>query len=218
MKNFITFISGLKKELQKELPGLEAQLLMAPQIRIEELRYSHHDKTVKKSSVLILLYHDRNSINTVFIQRNKYDGVHSGQMSFPGGQQEKEDNNLVATALREAYEEINVDRRNVKILGNLTPLYIPPSNYDVLPVIGYSEKKPDFIPDIIEVNKIIEVKIKDLINPNNTTKGPVWSSRNVTISAPYYFIYNVKIWGATAMIVSELIELIKKTKDYSQLL
>jgi len=213
MKYFNTLISDLKDELQSELPGLEAQLLMAPNIRIDELRSKYESKSAKNSSVLILLYPNNKSIYIVFIKRNHYDGVHSGQISFPGGQQEKTDKNLVETALREAQEEINVEKEKVHILGNLTPIYIPPSNYNVLPVVGYSKIKPDFFADVKEVNQIIEVNIREILNNANINTGPVWSSGKVTISAPFYAVSDVQIWGATAMIASEFVEVIKKIKS-----
>lgn len=152
--------------LTKELPGLLTQLKMAPATRLAEIAKSqltieHKDylgKIPRKSAVLILLYPKNNSTHLVMMVRATDDTVHSGQVSFPGGKVEKNDQTISHTALREAHEEIGVIPESVEIIGKLTKLYIPPSNFDVYPVIGYTNTTPVFITNN-EVQKILEIDL-----------------------------------------------------------
>ena len=174
-----------------------------------ETRLKHHNEpaitsNAKESSVLILLYPDADSVKTVLILRNEYDGVHSGQVSFPGGRYEKHDHSLINTALREANEEIAIKPEDVRVIGKLSKLYIPPSNFNVLPVVGYSVKKPLFVCEEKEVQKVIEINIFDLFD-KQFKKIKTINSRGRRIIAPAYEIEGVTIWGATAMIISEFL-------------
>ncbi len=210
MINFHKLIKKLQDINDKDLPGKQAQYLMLPpNTGKEELNnFSNYSKT-KKSSVLVLLYPDKDSIKTVLILRAKYNGIHSHQISFPGGKKEIFDNSLFDTALREANEEIGIDISKVKIIGNLSKLYIQPSNFLVLPILSYTDEKPQFKANNTEVEQIIEISLSDLLNKNNIQKKEVLSSGNKIITAPCFLINNFKIWGATAMIISELLEIIK---------
>ncbi|MFB6306378.1 MAG: CoA pyrophosphatase, partial [Flavobacteriales bacterium] len=134
------------------LRGDEAHLAMSSYKEKEKSR-ENVKKDAKTSAVLLLLFPTENhSLETVFIQRPEYDGVHSGQISFPGGGREIHDKNLKETSLRETREEIGVLDNEVSIIGNLSDLYIPPSNYLVTPFVGYTDKAPNFNPDSNEVN------------------------------------------------------------------
>jgi len=199
------FINILHKYLQEEtLPGVKSQLKMAP----AEKLFDKPNIGYKKAAVLILLYYKNQQLSTVLIKRNKYPGVHSGQISFPGGQKEKEDKTLVYTAIRETQEEIGVNLQKIKILGTLTPLYIYVSNFDVLPVVGFLDGIPNFNPDKNEVDSIIEVKIKDFLIEKNVGQF-TFNRVGQKIKAPCYVVGNQRIWGATAMIISELAEIVK---------
>lgn len=140
-QNFVMdhIIRKLKHEISVRLPGKEAQYKMAPEGRIT----SFSNTNAVNGSVLILLF-PLKDLHLVLIRRSDYAGLHSGQVSFPGGKSEPGDPDLVHTALRESYEEVGIKKENIEIIGNLTPLYIPPSNFNVLPVIGYSKKEPIF--------------------------------------------------------------------------
>lgn len=189
----------------KELPGEVAQLKMAPQIRFTP---DPVHSQVTDAGVLILLFPFENELSTVFMQRNVYPGVHSGQISFPGGKMEKNDKNIIYTALREVKEETGIDISTVKIIGQITPLYIHVSNFNVIPVIGISEITPVFKPDTSEVEKLITVKIKDFFNTKNITDFE-YERGDIKINAPCYNINGDIIWGATAMILSEFLEIMK---------
>lgn len=191
-----------------ELPGEQAHLKMASRVRLKELDMGLDTTKATKSAVLILFYPDAGKIFLPFILRPPYDGVHSGQVAFPGGRCEKEDKTIVDTALREANEEVNINPEEVTVLGQLTDLYIPPSNYLVTPVVAYAETKPDFKKDPAEVASIIQADIEFLFNPK-LRKKKILQVREFEIDAPYFDINNHVVWGATAMMLSELSDLIE---------
>ena len=141
-----TIIDSLKIQLEKELPGYEAQHTMAPKLRYNKRDFNTDKSNARLSSVLIPLYLKNNKLVTVLTQRPEYDGVHSKQVSFPGGRKEKEDFDIRQTALREAQEELGIEPKHVNVLGQLSELYIPPSKSLVTPIVGYSDKKPKFVP------------------------------------------------------------------------
>jgi 8-oxo-dGTP pyrophosphatase MutT (NUDIX family) len=203
--SFETLINKLEIRLQEDLPGQKAQLKMAPSHRSG---FPESREQAKLSSVLILLYPFQNSIYTALIKRASYNGHHSGQISFPGGKFEKKDKSLVDTAIREASEEIGVNYSDIRVLGNISSLYIPVSNMMVLPVVGFSNQRPDFKHDPVEVDRIIEVDLKELSNPF-IVKSKEIKIENREIAAPFYDIHNLFVWGATAMIISEFLEILK---------
>jgi len=207
-QDFQHFIQALENRFKLPLPGNKAHLKMASKIRLEELKSIYNTSNAISSSVLILLYPENNTIKTVLILRQKYDGVHSGQVSFPGGRKEEGDNSLIETALRESKEEVNTNPANVKIIGILTELYIPPSNFLVLPVIGYLKTKPNLIAEKSEVAEIITEDISFLFD-EKLKKEKIINVRGYKIEAPYYDVQGHIVWGATAMILSELAEVIE---------
>jgi 8-oxo-dGTP pyrophosphatase MutT (NUDIX family) len=197
------FMDLLKDRIKTSLPGKEAQLKMASTVRNKELNFSYDTSTATTSGVLILLYPYLSRLHTVFILRQTYDGVHSGQVSFPGGRREDSDVTLINTALREAEEEVNIKAEQVKVLGTLSELYIPPSNYLVLPVIGFAENRPEFKPDTTEVAEIIEADISFLFD-KQLLKTKTIDIKGFKIEAPYFDVQGHVVWGATAMILNEL--------------
>lgn len=164
----------------------------------------------KLSGVLILFYPVNDVIQTVLIQRPDYDGVHSRQVGFPGGQREKGDPTLVDTALREAREEVGVNLSSVNVLGHLTQLYVPPSNFLITPVVAYTRERPQFVLDEKEVVEIIEPQVGELLNEKAKGIKSIRVRTEITIQAPYYDIRGRTVWGATAMIISEMNEVLKK--------
>ncbi len=202
---FHDFTYHLEQQLRLPLPGQDAHLKMASANRLR-LKAQPNEKT-RRSAVLILFYPYRDKIFAPLILRPKYDGVHAGQMAFPGGRYEKTDENLIRTALREAQEEIGIKAADVQVLGKLTELFIPPSNFFVLPVVGKLPYKPDFYPDSREVEAVLEVSLDELLDEQviGYTQLEV---RGVSIETPFYDIQGHKVWGATAMMISELTTLI----------
>lgn len=196
--------STLSRLLKGTLPGQAAQWRMAPETR----RYSEADTVqCKQASVLVLIYPDNSEHCLLFIKRNEYDGPHSGQVSFPGGMNEPVDLDQSCTAKRETEEETGVTAEDIEILGLLTPLYIPVSHTCVQPVVGWLDHKPDFKPDSSEVQYLITPTLQSLIDPENQRKEQ-FQLREGSMMVPYFSVGKEKIWGATAMILSEFIELI----------
>jgi 8-oxo-dGTP pyrophosphatase MutT (NUDIX family) len=196
----------LESELGKPLPGVEAQLRMSPAMR----RPVSVEYPLKNAGVLILLYPYGSSICTVFIKRTEYEGVHSGQVSLPGGMYKEEDGSLMKTALREANEETGLDKSAVTIIGKLTPLHIPVSNVNVHAFVGVTDRRPDFIHDPAEVQYLIEESLDELLNEvNRKTKTMNLFGNEVIV--PYFDIKDNHIWGATAMIISEFSEIVKNS-------
>jgi 8-oxo-dGTP pyrophosphatase MutT (NUDIX family) len=207
--NIITYKELLREELKKDLPGTSAQFKMAPGLRLR----IKPDSDVKKAAVLILIYPDGDSLSTVFIRRPKYTGMHSGQISLPGGKMEQNDSDLTVTALREAEEEIGINRNDVEILGQLSQLFIPVSNMLVSPVIGYISDKPVFRPQQGEVVELIETPVKEFLQPG-VIQFKIKIIRFTRAIVPFYNIHGHQIWGATAMIISEFTELLQRIDSH----
>lgn len=206
---YTEFIQGLKYQIEKGLPGWEAQKRMAPPGR-EQSRYSIPDETkTRKSSVLIWLYPDGEKIYTRLILRAEF-GVHSGQVAFPGGQVEERDGSLWNTALREAKEEVGLISDRIVRVGELTPLYIPPSNFWVHPFIGTGEKMVSYNISKNEVQRYFDVDIMQLLNPDLKGERSITVSSGAKMLAPFYNLQGYTVWGATAMMLSELEELVRR--------
>ncbi len=202
--NFDLVIDRLQTILSLPLPGKIGQLTMSP-LPVDESRFGNPLRADhRKGAVMMLFYPDGKNCFVPFIKRQPYDGVHSGQISFPGGKMDPEDKNLEQTALRETEEEIGVLHKDIRILGKLSDLYIPPSNFLVSPYIGYMEEKPAFQPDPFEVNRIIECSFPYLLDKKIRKRGAVSLSTGQKVVAPYFEIDNELVWGATAMILGEL--------------
>jgi 8-oxo-dGTP pyrophosphatase MutT (NUDIX family) len=178
--------------------------------RIQELMKLSPPWDAKQSSVLILFYPMAGSIGMVLMLRPEYPGIHSGQISLPGGRYEETDESLIYTALREANEEIGIDPGQVQIIGQLTEMYIPPSNFMVTPIVGYQATIPHFTADPKEVAKIIEIGVDDLLDERNKQMKKMKLSLGISIKVPSFCINDHIIWGATAMILNELKEIISE--------
>lgn len=200
--SFNAFTEHLQQRLQNPLPGEAAHQKMASAARYR-LGIKPNERT-RRSAVLICFYPFQNSIYLPLILRPQYDGVHAGQMAFPGGRMERFDENLTRTALREAQEEVGIRVSDVKVLGLLTELFIPPSNFFVQPVVGILPYRPDFYPDPREVEAIVEVDLDTLLDETIVGDSQI-EVRGILVDAPFYQIQGHRVWGATAMMISELL-------------
>lgn len=196
---------------QAELPALEAHIKMAPVERIPSLtEWSSQQINPKQAAVMMLLYPKDGITHLVLILRNSYNGVHSSQIAFPGGKFEIDDPDFAFTALRETEEEIGVVMNYIEIVKPFTSLYIPPSNFLVHPFLGISKQELVFAPQASEVAGIIELPLQVFLDDAIvvTTNLDTSSVKNSTVPA-----FNVKghmVWGATAMMLSELKEVLIK--------
>lgn len=207
-----TFIGKLREQLQQTLPGQKVQARMSPLLDKDERFSERFRPGVRKGSVLILMYPDGNDIYVPLMVRSVYNGHHSGQISLPGGKQEAGDPDGIFTALRESQEELGIDPERVEVLGTLTELYIPPSNFQVLPVVGWSPQRPDFVPDPVEVASLVEVPLEHLLNNRNIRQTKRLLSGGFSFDTPCYFVQEQEVWGATAMILSEFLEIVRRTE------
>ena len=207
------FAEKLKKEISRGLPGTEVQWALASSDRMIKgfPRFPREDS--KAAAVMILLYPKDDIIHTAFIQRPTYEGVHGGQISFPGGKKEDSDPDLIHTAIREASEEIGVNSSEINVISTLTPLYIPVSNIIVTPVVCWMEKQPVLKPQEEEVVFIIEADIRTLINPAIIKIKP-FEIRGEMIDIKYFDYNDNVIWGATAMILHELFTIFRRGKFF----
>ncbi len=207
--NFLDLKPNLK---QIELPGDSAHLFLAPPGRYKEIKeYFNNFSNSKKASVLIHVYPDKNNeARFILIRRNIYNGVHSGQISLPGGKFQQNDLTNWNTALREASEEVGITKDIVEKIKELTKVYIPPSNFIVTPFLSYSNEKPLFQMQKEEVDQIIEIKLESLLDSESLKERKISTSYMKDIFVPGYFFEGFFVWGATAMILSEFRELLKK--------
>jgi 8-oxo-dGTP pyrophosphatase MutT (NUDIX family) len=213
--NTTDFFEKLRTELFSTLPGVDAHLRLAPEMRVNDLKIGVTPEHALESAVLIILYPFNNRLYTVVILRNEYDGAHSGQISLPGGKAEKSDIDFKHTALREAEEEIGIIPSEMEIIGQLTRFYVRPSNFIIYPYIAYCPYRPDFHPDATEVQRIIEIDIFNEINHERIINKTITFKNRFQVDAPGFEIAGEFMWGATAMIFSELIHILKNVAEKS---
>lgn len=204
----------LEERLSQNLPGRDAQIQMAPKPRSDgEMRKMNPPEDVRQSSVLALLFpNEENDIELTLTLRSE-DIDHGGQISFPGGRANKGES-AVDTALREAREEIGIDPGRVTILGQLSDLYVSHSNNLVVPVIGYSRERPEFTVNPIEVEEVFTVTLDSLLHKKNLTVED-WELGKHTYKVPYWDVHRVPLWGATAMMLNELLDLYREYLEIS---
>lgn len=208
---FKEFENKIVKIANLSLPGEVSHHKMAPVERLKELTDSARDKnTARRAAVMALFYPDANNeTNLLLILRKTYKGVHSGQVGFPGGKAESEDATIQETALRETEEEVGVLQNEIQVLKKLTEIYIPPSNFFVQPFIGISTKTQKFIKQDEEVEALIEVPLHHFMDDSVLTTKTITTSYANDIEVPAFILNNHVVWGATAMMLSEVRELIK---------
>lgn len=209
---FKTFLESIVKIKHLELLGESSHAKMSPPFRAElAKKMKEKSKDAKKAAVMALFYpNEEATTNLVLILRNTYKGVHSAQVGFPGGKYEKGDENLMVTAIRETEEEIGVMPQMYDVLIPMSPIYIPPSNFMVHPYIGVSEEKLNFMKQDDEVEAVIEVKLSDFLNQANCITTRVSTSMNAEVDVPAFKLNGFIVWGATAMMLSELKDLLNE--------
>jgi len=202
-------IELIRRAMHQPLPGPEAQRLMAPRPRspLPAAAIDYRD-----AGVLLLLYPQGHALYLPLTRRCDNLAAHAGQVSFPGGLREPEDASLAATALREAHEELGLDTEGLELLGQLTPVEIPVSGFRIHPWVAYSPARPAFQPDPCEVAQLLEVPVDLLLDPA-TRATEVRTIRGYETEVPYFLVYGHKVWGATAAVLGEFVQLLKQQLD-----
>ena len=210
--NFRDFEKQIVKVTKMELPGETAQFKMAPIERLQELkRIAKEKNTAKKAGVMVLFYPSENlETYLILILRKTYKGVHSAQVGFPGVKLEAEDKNIQDAALRETEEEVGISREAISVLKQLTEIFIPPSNFFVQPFLGITTEAPKFVPQEEEVEALIEVSLENFMDDSNITSQNLSTSYATNIDVPAFKLNGHIVWGATAMMLNEVRELLKK--------
>jgi len=187
------------------VPGEASHFIMAPELRKQELyKLKIEEKNPRNAAVLMLFYPKEQQTYMALILRPTYEGVHSGQVALPGGKVEESDTSYKHTALRETWEEIGVPEDSVDVLKQLTKVYIPPSNFWVHPFLGVTDTVPDFVRQVDEVAEIIEVSVATLLDERNVVSKKLTTSYAKNIEVPSFQLNGYVVWGATAMMLSEL--------------
>ena len=200
------FLEKIEQGLRSPLPGLAAQLRMVPEPRPGTKAYFEVEGTSLKAGVLVLLHCREGRIRLLLTRRTDRVLHHRGQISFPGGERHPGES-LEATALRETQEELGLDLAAVRILGRLTPLYIPPSNFCIYPTVAILPGTPECRIQPDEVAEVIEVPVEHLMDPCNVRRES-WDLGDRTAVVPFYEFEGHKIWGATAMVLAEFLALL----------
>ena len=202
-------IEKLRLSIGSPLPGEEAQYRMAPAKRAERAK-KYDPATARQSAVLILLHPARGKAEFTVIRRTADKGPHSGQISLPGGAIEDVDDSHADAALRETWEEIGVPVSRIELIRELSPLYIPVSNFQVHPFVAFVDEQPVYTPDPEEVHSVHTVRLSDLVLPHlRKEKDFPTYIEGYKVRAPYFHLKELEIWGATSMILSEFAELVK---------
>ena len=199
MVEFDNLIFHLKKRINTNLPGKDSHKKMKISYRNEK-KISFNINRAKPAAVLLLLFPDNKKICFYLTKRTEKLKYHKGQISLPGGSNEKGES-LLETALRETEEEIGVNKNEISILGQITPLFIPVTGFMMTPFIGITSKEPIIKLDSMEVEELFSVNILDLINNDKLITHRQLNGRDVTI--PYFNLNNQQVWGATSMVLSE---------------
>jgi len=207
---FTEFIKYIPKIVNQQLPALTAHAKMAPLERLPTLDPEYYKaNNPRRSAVMMLFYPKNEQAHLVLIKRNAYLGIHSSQISFPGGKAEPEDGGLAETAVRETFEEVGVAPYDIDVIMPFTEIYIPPSNFLVAPFLGLSLTEPAFKPNPDEVVEIIQLSLDVFLDDSIVIETDMQTSYSQMIKVPAFKVDEHIVWGATAMILSELKETIK---------
>lgn len=206
--DFDLFLNTVPKILKQTLSGEVAHHKMAPPER-KELMKNFAGSDFRKAAVLMLFYPKENKTHLALILRTSYNGVHSSQVAFPGGKVENFDANHQETALRETQEEIGISPKKISIVRPFSQIYIPPSNFMVYPFLGYATQELQFVLDPKEVAGIVEFPISELLNDASVVSKKMDTSYSESIEVPSFKINEHFVWGATAMMLSELKDILK---------
>jgi 8-oxo-dGTP pyrophosphatase MutT (NUDIX family) len=199
-----TLVAFLEQRLRQPLPGPQAHEPLRAVPSGAVVPRFEHKLPPKPGSVMILIYPDATgALHFPLIKRPDYIGAHSGQVSLPGGKAEHGED-AIQTALRETHEEVGIDPTAVSVLGTLSPFFVVPSNFMVTPVVGYVATEPLFVPDALEVSRILKGEVSTLLAPEAVKRKEILAAGRYAMLAPHFEIEGEVVWGATAMMLNEL--------------
>ena len=208
--DFINFNKNISKLSASKIGGIDTQFKLAPKIRTKYTSEFLEAKNPKKAAVLALFYpNEQGKTQFLLTERAHYNGTHSAQISFPGGKFDSQDKSLKFTALRETEEEVGISQSEILVFKQMTEVYIPPSNFLVTPFLGVINTVPTFTKNH-EVAEIINVSVTEFLSDSVITSEIITTSYAKNMIVPCYKLNNYTVWGATAMMLSEIRELIKK--------
>ncbi|WP_396192156.1 NUDIX hydrolase [Flavobacterium sp.] len=208
--NFDLFFNAITNVLNVELPSISSHVKMAPLERVKMMEENSYDlSSVRKAAVMMLFYPKNEVTHLVLIVRNSYPGVHSSQIAFPGGKVEDIDFDLKHTALRETHEEIGIHPNDIHVIRDFSSIYIPPSNFLVYPFLGISQVELTFTLQEEEVAGIIELPLSTFLDDSIIRNKNLETSYSKLIEVPVFQIEEHSVWGATAMMLSELKDVLK---------
>jgi 8-oxo-dGTP pyrophosphatase MutT (NUDIX family) len=207
---FDLFFKAITNVLNVDLPSTASHIKMAPLERIKMMEDNSYDlSSVRKAAVMMLFYPKNGVTHLLLIVRNSYPGVHSSQIAFPGGKVEEIDFDLKQTALRETHEEIGIHPNDIHVIRDFSSIYIPPSNFLVYPFLGVSQTELIFTLQEEEVAGIIELPLSTLLDDSIISIKKLETSYSKLIEVPVFQIEEHTVWGATAMMLSELKDVLK---------
>ncbi len=208
--DFTDFLNAVPKITNLTLPGEQAHYKMAPPERKAVMnKMDYGTKEVRMAAVMMLIYPKNNASHLALIKRANYKGVHSSQIAFPGGKLEIDDDSLHSAALRETEEEIGISKTAIISVCPFSDIYIPPSNFRVYPYLGFCLDTPNFIPDAREVAAMVEYPVSALLDDRLMIVNRMATSYAESVDVPAFKIGENMIWGATAMMLSELKDVLK---------
>lgn len=211
--NFDDFALRIPKIKNLPLPGEASHIKMAPDFRIQELSKARNKrKKPKLAGVMALFYPDKHhNTHLLLILRQPHEkDVHANQIGFPGGKVEKSDTDLEATALRETWEEVGVASKNIEVIRAFSPLYIPPSNFEVHPFMGLYRKTEPFVPQTSEIAALIEVPLSEFVDDTHLFTETLTTSYAQNVPVPAFKLNGYTVWGATGMMLYEIRTLLQK--------
>jgi 8-oxo-dGTP pyrophosphatase MutT (NUDIX family) len=207
---FQYLINAFKQKETLHLPGEEAHGRMMPKHRLPASEFLKTAVNYHIGCVMALLFPDDEGMaRLILIERTGGNNLHASQIGFPGGKKEESDVDYLSASMRETEEEVGISKEKIKLLTPLSSLYIPPSNFMVFPFLGFITDQPTFKISEHEVERVITPQLSQFLSEEHDQHGEFESSRGYKVNAPYFAIDDVKIWGATAMILSEIAALAK---------
>jgi 8-oxo-dGTP pyrophosphatase MutT (NUDIX family) len=212
MKALTAWAEGLDKRLRAPLPGNAAHEHLRAIPVGNKIPNFKHAQPPRLGSVLLLLFEEDGRIRFPLIKRPDYSGMHSGQVSFPGGKAEPGEN-VIETALREGQEEVGIHPDSIHVIGRMSDFLVIPSNFMVTPVVAYTTERPQFVADPVEVVKILMGDLNDILADDVIKVKEITVGGQFQLKAPHFEIENEVVWGATAMMLNEFRMILKEIPE-----